>query len=134
MFFRVNNKQLLKNYNKIWEKIEKFVRIDFESKLVYGNDDKYIKTKIKIYAGSMIASFHNKKMPKEKSPCICLSMIMLDSIIKANKKYYPQTLLEECKYVQEKIKTENYIDEKLESDSDCNDETKSNIDNDKHDE
>ena len=134
MFFRVNNKQLLKNYNKIWEKIEKFVRIDFESKLVYGNDDKYIKTKIKIYAGSMIASFHNKKMPKEKSPCICLSMIMLDSIIKANKKYYPQTLLEECKYVQEKIKTENYIDEELESDSDCNDETKSNIDNDKHDE
>ena len=134
MFFRVNNKQLLKNYNKIWEKIEKFVRIDFESKLVYGNDDKYIKTKIKIYAGSMIASFHNKKMPKEKSPCICLSMIMLDSIIKANKKYYPQTLLEECKYVQEKIKTENYTDEELESDSDCNDETKSNIDNDKHDE
>ena len=134
MFFRVNNKQLLKNYNKIWEKIEKFVRIDFESKLVYGNDDKYIKTKIKIYAGSMIASFHNKKMPKEKSPCICLSMIMLDSIIKANKKYYPQTLLEECKYVQGKIKTENYIDEELESDSDCNDETKSNIDNDKHDE
>ena len=134
MFFRVNNKQLLKNYNKIWEKTEKFVRIDFESKLVYGNDDKYIKTKIKIYAGSMIASFHNKKMPKEKSPCICLSMIMLDSIIKANKKYYPQTLLEECKYVQEKIKTENYIDEELESDSDCNDETKSNIDNDKHDE
>ena len=134
MFFRVNNKQFLKNYNKIWEKIEKFVRIDFESKLVYGNDDKYIKTKIKIYAGSMIASFHNKKMPKEKSPCICLSMIMLDSIIKANKKYYPQTLLEECKYVQEKIKTENYTDEELESDSDCNDETKSNIDNDKHDE
>ena len=134
MFFRVNNKQLLKNYNKIWEKTEKFVRIDFESKLVYGNDDKYIKTKIKIYAGSMIASFHNKKMPKEKSPCICLSMIMLDSIIKANKKYYPQTLLEECKYVQEKIKTENYTDEELESDSDCNDETKSNIDNDKHDE
>ena len=134
MFFRVNNKQLLKNYNKIWEKIEKFARIDFESKLVYGNDDKYIKTKIKIYAGSMIANFHNKKMPKEKSPCICLSIIMLDSIIKANKKYYPQTLLEECKYVQENIKTENYIDEELESDSDCNDETKSNIDNDKHDE
>ena len=39
---------------------------------------------------------------------------MLDSVIKANKKYYPQTLLEECKYVQEKIKTENCIDEDLE--------------------
>ena len=45
--------------------------------------------------------------------------------IKANKKYYLQTLLEERKYVQEKIKTENYIDkdlEKSESDSNSNDE------------
>ena len=61
MSFRANNKQLLKNYNKIWEKVEKLLRIDFESKPVYGDDDKYIKTKIKIYAGSMITNFHNKK-------------------------------------------------------------------------
>ena len=53
-------------------------------------------------------------MPKEKAPCKCLSIIMLDSVIKVNKKYYPQTLLEECKYAQEKIKTENHIDEDLE--------------------
>ena len=74
-------------------------------------------------------------MPKEKAPCKCLSIIMLDSVIKVNKKYYPQTLLEECKYAQEKIKTENHIDEDLEkkseSDSNCNDETESDIDNDK---
>ena len=68
MSFRVNNKQLLKHYNKIWEKIEKLMRTDFESKFVYGDGDKYIKTKIKIYAGSMITNFHNKKMPKEKAP------------------------------------------------------------------
>ena len=123
MSFRVNNKQLLKNYNKMWEKFEKLLKIDFESKPVYGDDNKYIKTKIKIYAGSMITNFHNKEMPKEKAPCKCLSIIMLDSVIKANKKYYPQTLLEECKYVQEKIKTENHIDENLEkSDSNDNDE------------
>ena len=66
MSFRVNNKQLLKNYNKIWEKTEKLLRIDFESKPVYGDDDKYIKTKIKIYAGSMITNFHNKKCQKKK--------------------------------------------------------------------
>ena len=63
MSFRANNKQLLKNYNKIWEKVEKLLRIDFESKPVYGDDDKYIKTKIKIYAGSMVTNFHDKKMP-----------------------------------------------------------------------
>ena len=97
----LNSKQLLKNYNKIWEKVEKLLRIDFESKPVYGDDDKYIKTK-NIYAGSMITNFHNKKMPKEKAPCKCLSIIMLDPVIKANKKYYPQTLLEECKYIQDK--------------------------------
>ena len=92
MSFRVNNKQLLKNYNKIWEKIEKLMRIDFESKPVYGDDDKYIKTKIKIYTGSMITNFHNKKMPKEKAPCKCLSIIMLDSVTKAKKKYNTETL------------------------------------------
>ena len=86
MSLMVNNKQLLKNYNKIWKKVEKLLNIDFESKPVYGNDDeKYIKTKIKIYAGSVITNFHNKKVPKEKSPCKCLSIRMLDSVIKANK-------------------------------------------------
>ena len=70
--FRVNSKQLLKNYNKIWEKVEKLLKIDFESKSIYGDDDKYIKTKIKIYAGRIIKNFHNKKVPKEKAPCKCL--------------------------------------------------------------
>ena len=107
------------------------MRIDLKSKLVYGDDDKYIKTKIKIYANNMNTNFHNKTMPKEKAPCKCLSIIMLDSVIKANKKYYPQTFLEECKYVQEKITTENLINddlEKSESDSDFNEETESDID------
>ena len=74
------------------------------------NFEKYIKTKIKTYAGSIITNFHNKKMPKEKTICKCLS-IMIDSVIKANKKYYPQKILEECKYTQEKIKIENYIND-----------------------
>ena len=130
MSFRGNNKQLLKNYNKIWEKTEKILNIDFESKPVYGDDGKYIKTKIKIYTNSIITNFHNKKIPKEKEPCKYLSIIMIDSVIKSNKKYYPQTLLGECKYAQEKIKTENCIDEDLEK-SDSNDETESDIDNDK---
>ena len=135
----INNKQLLKNYNEIWEKVEKLMRINFGSKPVYGDDHKFITTKIKIYAGSMITNFRNKKMPKEKAPCKCLSIIMLDSVNKGNKKYYPQALLEESKYVQEKIKIESLIDddlEKSESDIDSNDETESDIDtdNDEYDE
>ena len=102
MSFRANNKQLLKNYNKIWEKVEKLMRIDFESKPVYGDDDKYIKTKVKIFNNSMITNFQGKKMPIEKALCKCLSIIMIDSVIKAKKKYYPQILLEECKYEPKK--------------------------------
>ena len=63
-------------------------------------------------------------MPKEKVPCKCLPIIVLDSVIKARKKYYPQTLLEECKYEQKRIKMENLIDddlEKSESDESDND-------------
>ena len=66
-------------------------------------------------------------MLKEKAPCRCLSIIIIiDSVIKANKKYYPQTLLEECKYIQEKIKIENYVNKDLEnseSDSEPTNET-----------
>ena len=71
-------------------------------------------------------------MPKEKPPCKCLSIIMLDSVIKANKKYYLQTLLEECKYEQEKIRMENLIDDDLEKN--LSDESDSESDNDSNDE
>ena len=132
MSFIVKGKNLFKKYSKIWETIEGLIKITFESRPIYGEDVKYIKTKIKTYAGKIITNFHNKKMPKGKAPCKCLSIIMIDSVIKANKKYYPQRLLEECKYKQEKIKIENYINEDLEnseSESDTNNETESGIDN-----
>ena len=102
MSLMVKDKQLLKNYNKIWKKIEKLMKIDFNTKTTYGDDDKYIKTKIKTYADIIITNFHNKKMPKEKVPCKCLLIIMLDSVIESDEKCYPQTFLEECKYVQKK--------------------------------
>ena len=87
----LKSKLFLKNYNKIWENVEKLLKINFENKLVYGDDDKYIKAKIRIYADNMNTNFHGKKMPEEKAPCECLSVLMPDSVIKANKKYYPQT-------------------------------------------
>ena len=54
---------------------------------------------------------------------------MLHSVIRASKKYYPQTLLEECKYVIRKNKMENLINDDLdlsssdESDNECDNET-----------
>ena len=48
MSFKVNDNKLLKKYNKIWEQISNPMNIEFDSDPVYGDNDKYIKTKIKI--------------------------------------------------------------------------------------
>ena len=110
------------------------MKIDFNTKTTYGDDDKYIKTKIKTYEDSITTNFYNKKgskkIPEEKIPHKCLSIIILDSIIYAYEKYYPQIFLEEYKYVQEKIKTKSYIDKKLESESDINSDSDNYGDND----
>ena len=58
------------------------------SESVYDVNDKYIKTKIKIYGYIININFQNKKIPKESTPCRCLSIAMLDSVIKTNKKYH----------------------------------------------
>ena len=50
-----------------------------------------------MYSHYVDTNFQDKKIPKEKALCSCLSIIMLDSVINAKRKYYPQTLLEECK-------------------------------------
>ena len=51
---KVKDKQLLKNYNKIWKKIERLISIDFDSKPTY---DKYIKISRKIYKESIATNF-----------------------------------------------------------------------------
>ena len=71
----------------------------FDSEPVYGDNDKYIKTKIKRYGDDVITNFQGKKTPKENTSCKCLSLIMLGSVIRVNKKHYPQTLLEDCMFL-----------------------------------
>ena len=71
-------------------------------------------------------------MHKEKAPCKCLSIIMLDSVIKAKKKYYPQTLLEECKYEPKKTEMVILIDNDLEKG--LSDKYDNDADNDSDDE
>ena len=73
MSFILKNKQLLKKYTKIWETIEGLMKINFESKHVYSDDDECIKTKIKTYAGSIITNFNNKKMPKKSTMQILIN-------------------------------------------------------------
>ena len=63
MSFNINDKQLLKKYNKIWKKVEKLLKIEFDGKTVYGDNNKYTKTKIEIYNDSIITNFQGRKMP-----------------------------------------------------------------------
>ena len=106
--FKISDKKLLKKNNKIWEKISNLLNIEFDSEPVYGDGDKYMKTKIKMYRDRVNTNFQGKKVPKENASYKCLSLIMLDSVIRVNKKYYPQTILEECKYVIRKKNGEPY--------------------------
>ena len=110
------------------------MKIDINIKATYGDDDKHIKTKIKTYKDSITTNFYNKKgskkIPEEKIPHKCLSIIILDSIIDAYEKYYPRVFLEEYKYVKENIKTKNYIDLELESESDIDSDSDNYSDND----
>ena len=92
-------------------KISNLMNIEIDSEPVYGDNDKYIKTKIKMYEDRVNTNFQGKKVPKENASYKCLLLIMLDSAIRVNTKYYPQTLLEECKYVIRKNKMENLINE-----------------------
>ena len=109
-----------------------------------------VKTKIKLYGDRRVnTNFLGKKVPKEKASQNCLSLmslfVMLDSVIRINKKYYPEALLEECKYEKKKKKEnkmENLINDDFfylsssdnETDSDSDNETDNESDNDESNE
>ena len=118
MSFKVSDNNLLKKYNKIWEKISNLMKIEFDRDPVYGDNDNYIKTKIKMYEDIVKTNFQGKKVPKENASYKCLSLIMLlDSVIRVNKKYY----------VIRKNKMENLINDDLDLSS--SDESDSEVDN-----
>ena len=45
MSFKAGDNKLLKKYSKKWEKTSNLMNIEFDSEPVYGDNDKYIKTK-----------------------------------------------------------------------------------------
>ena len=107
------------------------MNIEFVSEPVYGDNDKYIKTKIKMHEDRVNTNFQSKKMPKENASYKCLSLIVLDSVIRVDKIYYPRTFLEECKYVIRKNKIENLINDDLDlsSSDESDNESDNEIDN-----
>ena len=55
------------------------MNIEFDSEPVYGDGDKYIKTKIKMYGGRVSTNFQGKNVPNGNGSYKCISLKMLDS-------------------------------------------------------
>ena len=94
MSFNVTNRKLLIKYIDLWGKVSSLSNKEFESGTVYGDDDKYIKTKIKQYKDKINTNFQSKKISKENESYKCLSLIRLESVVKTNKKHNLKTFLE----------------------------------------
>ena len=128
MSFLIKDNELLKNYNRIWKKVKNTINKEFNSDRVYNKND--VKTKTKSYNGKINTNFPNMKIPKEGSQCICLSLILIDSVFRTGNNYYPQVFLEECKYVVKEKKMSNYIIDGIEiSDKENSDEKNSDEEN-----
>ena len=67
MSFKVSDKNMLKNYIKIWKKISSLMNIKFDSEPYYGDNDKYMKTKIKLTENKVCINFYGKETPKKKT-------------------------------------------------------------------
>ena len=113
MSLKVNDNRLLKRYTKIWEKTSILMNMEFDSEPIYGDNYQYKNAKINSYGDKVNTNFQGKKIPKENASYKCLSLVILDSALRVSKKYYPQKLLEECKYEMKKTKTENLIKDDL---------------------
>ena len=88
--FFIEDDDLLRKYNTIWNKVSADIEKDFDSKPVYNKE--FLKTKIKSH-GNEFTDFYNKKVPKEGSNHTCLAVITLDTALKKNGNYHPQAFL-----------------------------------------
>ena len=122
MSLKVDGSKLFKKYCKIWKTIKSLLGIEFDSEPVYGDTDSYIKTKVKMHDNKVNTNFQGKEIPKGDYSYKCLSLIMLDSVVKVGKMYHPQVFLEECKYIKRKNKIFNYINDDLEMTSSDDDD------------
>ena len=93
---------------------------------------KYLKPKVREFKGDINTNFLDNDLLKENTYYTCIACITSDSIIRINKKNYPQVYLEECKYKIKEIHTPRFISTELETDSESDLETDSEPDTTEH--
>ena len=126
MTFLIKNNGLLEKYNEMWDKVSNTIKKGLDSEPVY--NEKYLKTEIPFYEGKINTNFQSDEVPKESSQCICLSVILIHSIFRTGKNYYPKVFLEECKYIIKK-KMINYVPNDIKISSDDSDKEYSGKEN-----
>ena len=126
--FVTDDEKIYKKYNEIWEVVKKLLKVDFAVDSV--RDDKYLVAKLKIFDRINRTTFNNNFIPIERNHYICIPAIDIDSVLKIDKRAYPQAYLEQRKYKLKKRKIVNYIDDEIideDSDSDIDDAIDSHL-------
>ena len=129
MSFVTDDEKIYEKYNEIWEVIKNLLKIDFTFNPV--RDDIYLVAKLKIFNKINRTTFNNdNSIPIEKNHYICIPAIDIDSVLKIDKRTYPQAYLEQCKYKLKEKKIVNYINDEIideDSDSDIDDAIDSHL-------
>ena len=108
MSFVTDDKEVYEKYNEIWNVVKKLLKLKYTVNPV--RDDKYIIAKLKIFKNVNITTFTNNVIPIGKTHYTCIFAIDIDSVLKIEKRAYPQAYLEQCKYKFKKRKSANSID------------------------
>ena len=120
-----DDEKVYEKYDEIWNVVKGLLKLKFTTSPI--RDDKYILAKLKIFKKKNLTTFNNNIGPKEKNHYICIPAIDIDSVLKIDKKVYPQAYLEECKYKLKKRKLVSFIDPEIIDDGSDSD-IDSNID------
>ena len=127
MSFVTDDKEVYGKYDKIWNVVKSLLKLKFAASPI--RDDKYILAKLKIFKKKNLTTFNNNIIPKEKNHYICILAIDIASVLKIDKKAYPQAYLEECKYKLKKRKPVSFIDSEIIDDNDSDDNNGYDSDN-----
>ena len=130
MSFLIKNDEVWEKYENIWDVTKNKLGIKFYSEPIY--EKKYLKAKIREFNGDIKTNVLGNGLPKENMYYTCIACITINSVIRINKKNYPQVYLEECKNKIKKIKTPRFINVELETDSESGLETVSGSDTTEH--
>ena len=116
MSFLIKDDEVPNKYEEIWSLIKNKLDIKFHSEPVY--DQTCIKAKVRELDGVIKTNFLGNDVPKENIHYTCIACVTIDSVMRMDKKYFPQVYLEECKYKLKEIQMSRFINAELKSDSD----------------